>query len=58
LQVEALQHKAASSGIPVSILGEVTASQVIVNKQSWGGIQEWKEKYDTAIEKLLSVSVV
>lgn len=50
---DALQHKALSTGIPVTVLGNVTASEINVNGQSWGSITEWKEKYDTAIEKLL-----
>ncbi len=50
---ETLQHKALATGIPVSVLGKVTASEINVNEQSWGSITGWKEKYDTAIEKLL-----
>lgn len=52
-QADTLQHKAAAAGIPVTVLGTVTASEINVNGQSWGSIAEWKEKYDTAIEKLL-----
>lgn len=52
-QADTLQHKAAAAGIPVTVLGTVTASEINVNGQSWGSIADWKEKYDTAIEKLL-----
>lgn len=51
--VENLKHKAASSGIPVTILGIVTTGEIKVNGESWGNIAEWKNKYDTAIEKIL-----
>jgi len=51
---EALQHKAAAAGIPVTILGSVTEGAVKVNAEDWGSIKGWKEKYDTAIEKLIS----
>jgi len=50
---EVLQHKALSTGIPVTVLGNVTASEINVNGEAWGSIVDWKEKYDTAIEKLL-----
>ena len=48
-----LQHKALSTGISVTVLGNVTASEINVNGNAWGSIIDWKEKYDTAIEKLL-----
>ena len=50
---EVLQHKALSTGIPVTVLGNVTASEINVNGEAWGSIVDWKQKYDTAIEKLL-----
>ena len=52
-QADTMQHKAAAAGIPVTVLGNVTASEINVNGEAWGSISEWKEKYDTAIEKLL-----
>ncbi len=52
-QADVLQHKAAAAGIPVVILGHVTGSSIKVNGEHWGSITDWKEKYDTAIEKLL-----
>ncbi|HRH49636.1 MAG TPA: phosphoribosylformylglycinamidine synthase subunit PurL [Panacibacter sp.] len=53
-QADSLQHRAAAAGIPVTVLGTVTASEINVNGESWGSIVDWKEKYDTAIEKLLA----
>ena len=37
--------------IPLEKLGEVTASRIQVNGENWGNIREWKNEYDTAIEK-------
>ncbi len=39
--------------IPVTTLGSVTENAVVVNGNSWGSIDNWKEKYDTAIEKMI-----
>jgi phosphoribosylformylglycinamidine synthase len=50
---ENIKHKAASNNIPVTILGVVTGNEIKVNGESWGSINEWKNKYDTAIEKIL-----
>lgn len=54
LQSEGLQLKAKEAGIPVTELGTVTDGKIIVNGEDWGNSVEWKEKYDTAIEKLLN----
>ena len=35
-------------------LGVVTSGSVEVDGMEWGAIEEWKEKYDTAIENYLS----
>lgn len=51
---ERLQQKAKETGIPVTELGTVSAGAISVNGENWGNITEWKEKYDTAIEKLLN----
>ncbi|MFN2437599.1 MAG: phosphoribosylformylglycinamidine synthase subunit PurL [Chitinophagaceae bacterium] len=37
-----------------SKLGVVTSGQIKIDKEDWGTIQQWKELYDTAIEKYLS----
>jgi phosphoribosylformylglycinamidine synthase len=34
-------------------LGTVTSDEVEVAGNTWGSIEEWKNKYDTAIEKLI-----
>lgn len=39
--------------IPVTTLGSVTDNVVNVNGTNWGSIDNWKEKYDTAIEKMI-----
>jgi len=51
---ESIKHKAAANNIPVTILGSVTPGEIKVNGESWGNITEWKNKYDTAIEKILN----
>ncbi len=44
---------AEAMSMEIDELGKVTTGNVLVNDQDWGAIQEWKYKYDTAIEKLL-----
>jgi len=39
---------------PATEIGVVTVGDVHVDRAFWGDIREWKEKYDTAIERLLS----
>jgi phosphoribosylformylglycinamidine synthase len=46
--------KKAIGNLPCYELGVVTSSEVVVGGQGWGLIEEWKEMYDTAIEKLLA----
>lgn len=53
-QAEDLKHKAAAANIPVSVLGTVTSGEIKVNGESWGSLVDWKEKYDTAIEKIIN----
>jgi phosphoribosylformylglycinamidine synthase len=50
----ALLQKAKDAGITTTELGTVSAGEIIVNGTDWGNISDWKNKYDTAIEKLLS----
>ncbi|HET7899443.1 MAG TPA: AIR synthase-related protein, partial [Flavisolibacter sp.] len=40
--------------IPVLSLGKVTSGTIAVDGQDWGAIDQWKNLYDTAIEKHLS----
>ncbi|MBN9295545.1 MAG: phosphoribosylformylglycinamidine synthase subunit PurL [Filimonas sp.] len=53
-QAEALKKKAAASNIPVTVLGTVTTGAIKVNGEDWGTIDSWKNKYDTAIEKIIN----
>jgi len=39
--------------VAVSVLGKVTSGAVHVGTENWGSIQDWKNKYDTAIERLI-----
>lgn len=53
-QAAILKQKAAAAGIAITELGSVSTGNIEVNGISWGSIVEWKDKYDTAIEKLLN----
>lgn len=44
----------AIKGHPFEELGYVTTGSVEVDGMNWGSIEDWKEKYDTAIENLLA----
>jgi phosphoribosylformylglycinamidine synthase len=35
--------------IPFEKIGEVTSGNILVNKEDWGNISEWKKKYEEAI---------
>jgi phosphoribosylformylglycinamidine synthase len=39
--------------IPFEKIGEVNSGDVIIEKENWGNIASWKNKYDTAIESYL-----
>jgi phosphoribosylformylglycinamidine synthase len=52
--VATIEVAAAKLGIAVSVLGKVSASDVVVNGENWGSIMDWKNNYDTAIEKQLA----
>ncbi len=49
-----IETMAAKFRIAISVLGKVNASDVVVNGENWGSIIEWKNNYDTAIEKQLA----
>ncbi|MES2374422.1 MAG: phosphoribosylformylglycinamidine synthase subunit PurL [Bacteroidota bacterium] len=51
---ERLMQNAKATGIEVTQLGTVTGGNIEVNGENWDSIVAWKEKYDTAIEKLLN----
>ncbi len=48
-----IRYDARDFGIEITELGTVTAGNIEVNNENWGNIIEWKEKYDTAIEKFM-----
>ncbi|SFP61520.1 phosphoribosylformylglycinamidine synthase subunit PurL [Parafilimonas terrae] len=53
-KLQELKHKAASAGIDIAVLGTVTSSAIKINGEDFGDIKNWKNRYDTAIEKILS----
>jgi len=40
--------------IPFEKLGVVTTGEIIIDKEIWGNISEWKDRYDNAIGKYLN----
>lgn len=52
-KLDAFTALANENKIPITKLGSVTDNAVVVNGSNWGSINNWKEKYDTAIEKLI-----
>ncbi|MEP6684872.1 MAG: phosphoribosylformylglycinamidine synthase subunit PurL, partial [Parafilimonas sp.] len=53
-KLQELKHKAASSGIDICVLGNVTKSSIKINGEDWNDIKHWKNLYDTSIEKILA----
>ncbi|MES2330991.1 MAG: phosphoribosylformylglycinamidine synthase subunit PurL [Bacteroidota bacterium] len=51
---ERVMQNAKDAGVEVTELGTVTTGSIEVNGENWGNISGWKNKYDTAIEKLLN----
>lgn len=51
--IAAFEESLRQSGVPFIALGTVTKNEITINGESWGQINEWKEIYDTAIEKHL-----
>jgi len=51
--VALVEQAAAAAGVSFSVLGKVTSGEVQVGTENWGSIQDWKNKYDTAIERLI-----
>jgi phosphoribosylformylglycinamidine synthase len=54
VQLEGFKHAAQAAKISITDLGTVTSGAITVNNNDWGTIIDWKNKYDTAIEKRLS----
>jgi len=53
-QLQTVLNAAQAAGITATQLGVVTDGAIQVNQENWGNIADWKNKYDTAIEKLLN----
>lgn len=51
--IAAFEKIVKESGVPFAKVGEVTDGEVVVDGAGWGDITEWKEKYDTAIERYM-----
>ena len=51
---EKLTSLLSKENIPFEYLGIVTSGNIDMHGEYWGHIEEWKELYDTAIEKVLS----
>lgn len=52
--VEKLKSVIEEANIQYTVLGTVTSGAIKVNDEDWGNIISWKEKYDTAIEKIIN----
>ena len=52
--IDAIQAAATTAGIGFAVIGKVTNGDVKVSGENWGSIADWKNKYDTAIEKQLA----
>jgi len=52
-QLVDIENMAKSFGIHFANIGTVTNGEVIVDNENWGAIANWKNEYDTAIEKKL-----
>ncbi len=49
----AFEAQLGKENIPFEKIGTVTTGTVIVDGANWGGINVWKERYDTAIETFM-----
>ncbi|MBA2498444.1 MAG: phosphoribosylformylglycinamidine synthase subunit PurL [Chitinophagaceae bacterium] len=48
-----VEFEKLSGNIPFTRLGVVTSGDIIIDGESWGDVNEWKDRYDTAIERFL-----
>ncbi len=53
-QLDLLKSTIEKAGIAYTVLGKVTDGAIQVNGADWGNITQWKNKYDTAIEKIIN----
>ncbi|MBS1627675.1 MAG: phosphoribosylformylglycinamidine synthase subunit PurL [Bacteroidetes bacterium] len=56
MKMKELEDRSKTSNISITRLGTVTSNHIIIDGNNWGSIIEWKEKYDTAIEKIINNS--
>ncbi|HEX7457319.1 MAG TPA: phosphoribosylformylglycinamidine synthase subunit PurL [Ginsengibacter sp.] len=49
IKPDIIEEFETSLNIPFEKLGTVTSGEIIINKNNWGNISEWSEKYDNAI---------
>jgi phosphoribosylformylglycinamidine synthase len=47
----------AVKGFPCKELGEVKKGNIRISDKDWGRVQEWKERYDTAIELVMAAQI-
>jgi phosphoribosylformylglycinamidine synthase len=52
-EVAEIENMAKTFGIHATSIGKVTNGEVLVDNENWGSIANWKNEYDTAIEKKL-----
>ena len=52
-----LEQFLSESGLAFEKIGLVTSGRVLLEGNSWGDINEWKNIYDTSIENILKASV-
>ncbi len=45
-----------AAGVPFSLLGKVTAQNILMDGEDWGTTADWKDKYDNAIGNMLKNS--
>ncbi|TAH07407.1 MAG: phosphoribosylformylglycinamidine synthase subunit PurL, partial [Sphingobacteriia bacterium] len=51
--LDSLLNDAKTAGIACTIIGTVTEAAIEVSGENWGDINGWKEKYETALEKMI-----
>ncbi|RYY64670.1 MAG: phosphoribosylformylglycinamidine synthase subunit PurL, partial [Chitinophagaceae bacterium] len=54
LPAQAAAFEAALGAHPFEKLGTVTGGELVIDGQDWGRIEDWRERYDTAIENMLA----
>ncbi len=53
-QLKEVMNAATKSGVRCAEIGKVTGGDIIVQRNQLGSINIWKQRYDTAIEKIIS----